>query len=372
MEKAEAAVYEGPRRISIQDFPLPKIGSDEMLIEMEMSGVCGTDIKIYKGDIPEINKLAPVILGDEILGHVLKCGEKAAKKHKVKRGDRVIVEARWPCHCCHYCLTGCYYLCEKGWVGTGYGWISCRERPHLWGSYATHVYVPPDALVYKVPDYLPSEVGILAASVLANAVYWTDRVNIKVGDAVAIIGPGPLGIANALVGKLKGAGTVIVVGLNKDRRRLEMAKKFGADYTINAEKENLLERIRQITNGTMADTVIECAGTPRAMQEALDIVKPRGSINHVSITSWQSIPLIVQKIVMKELTILGSLGHPYTVKPAIELATKLFDEKRYTLEKLITHKFPLERAEEALKVAGYEVHGEEPIKTVIDLRIDKC
>ena len=369
MEKARAAVYEGPGKIVVREFPLPQIGEDGMLLEVEVAGVDGSDIKIVHGDYPQLNQLAPLVMGDEVVGRVIKAGEKALQTHRVKIGDRVTVEAKIPCYRCRYCLGGNYYLCSKGWPNHGYGWTPLSKVPSLWGSYATHLYVPSDALVHKIPRDLPPDIAIIAISNLANGIHWVRRAKVMIGDSVVVIGPGPQGLSSACVARESGAKVVIVAGLSKDAKRLEMAKKLGADYTVDVEKENLSEKVAELTQNEMADVVIECVGNSEALNMALDVVRIGGTINHMGVSGTKKLPLLAQVIIDKELTLLGSLAHPYTVKPAIELASKIWQQKKYPLGEMVTHRYSLAQAEESLKAAAYELPGIEPVKTVIDISL---
>lgn len=109
---ARGAVYTAPETIEIREFPLPEVGAEDMLVEVQLAGVDGSDIHMLRGELPEFNDLAPVIMGDEIVGEIAKIGDEAAAQRGLAVGDRVIVEAKWPCHDCDACRSGQYYACE--------------------------------------------------------------------------------------------------------------------------------------------------------------------------------------------------------------------------------------------------------------------
>jgi threonine dehydrogenase-like Zn-dependent dehydrogenase len=191
----------------------------------------------------------------------------------------------------------------------------------------------------------------------------------KFGDTVVILGPGPQGLASTIMAREMGAGKIIVTGLTRDEARMKLAKELGADHTIDAQKEDPVEKIKEITGGEMADLVIEVAGSPTTVKQMLDIAKPLGTCVHIALTGGVEIPLVTQKIVFKELRIQGGLGRRTgQVERAIRFAERNMETKRYPLEKLINYTYPLEKAEEALKVMGFEVKGTDPVKVMIDFR----
>jgi alcohol dehydrogenase len=227
---ARAAVYENGR-IAMREFPLPDVGVDDMLVEVLLAGVDGSEIHMLRGELAAIEARAPLIFGDEMVGRVSAIGDVAAKRRGLAVGDVVAVEAHWPCNACRYCQRGQYYACVKGIAGNTYGWIEAARPPALWGAYATHVYVPAPALVYRVPAGASLENALVSSSVLANALAWTAAAGVAMGKAVAIIGPGPQGIMAAMVAKLRGA-EVVLAGLPRDTERLQFARDFSGAEVV--------------------------------------------------------------------------------------------------------------------------------------------
>lgn len=366
MEKlARAAVYEGPERVVIRDFPLPTVGTGEMLVEVVVAGVDGSEVHQFRGEVAAINEVAPVILGDEIVGRVVEVGRCASEVRRVDKGDLVVVEARWPCSECDFCRHGQYYMCEKGWVGRGYGRTSCAKPPYLWGAYATHVFVPSDALVYRVPQGMDADTALITGSVLANALRWTEPV--KLGQTVVVIGPGPQGLCCGLLAVLRGADAVVVVGREQDSERLAMARRLGATATVtfgaNMTAAEVAGEVFQAIGRRGVDVVIEAAGSQSAMDLAVEVVRPQGKIVHVSVSSPRRLNVDFHALLFKEVAVLNPYSHPLMVRRSLDLGLKLAD-KGVNLSALITHSFGLERAEQALRTAGYE-YGERPIKVVI-------
>jgi alcohol dehydrogenase len=362
MRTSRAMVLEGPGRMVLKEFPLPKIGPEEALLKVDMVGVCGTDVGIYRGRVGRVPRPYPIIMGHEIFGTVVEVGRIASMRHGVEEGDRVIVEYAFGCGQCFHCARGEYIHCESFQV---YGsMISCRESPHLWGAYSEYLYLPPRAKVHRVKKDLLPEIGVLVCAVLGNGVRWLQMIaGVSPGDTVVIEGPGQQGLAGVIVAREAGAGRVIVTGMSKDRERMELAKTLGADVTIDVEKVDPVKVVSELTEGRMADVVMDVTGKPRGAVTAIDLVKKKGTVVIAGLYGMdQEVPLVLDKIVFKEVRVQGVFSHDsQSVIPALRLA----ESGKYPLERMVTHRFPLEEAEQAVKVAGGEVEGEDPIKVVI-------
>ncbi|MBM4308065.1 MAG: zinc-binding dehydrogenase [Deltaproteobacteria bacterium] len=362
MKTSKAVVLEAPGRMVLKEFPLPMIRSEEGLLKVEMVGVCGSDVGMYRGKATRAPRPYPIIMGHEIFGTIVEIGKEASKRWGLKPGDRAIVEYAFGCGECFYCKQGNYIHCEA--MCTYGSMISCKDPPHLWGAYSEYLYLPPRAMVHKVSEKLLPEVGILICAVLGNAIRWLQTLGgLSFGDTVVIEGPGQQGLAGVIVAKEAGAKKVIVTGISKDRIRFEMAKAFGADEIINVEKDDPIQRVKGITEGRMADLVIDVTGNPRGAITAIDLVKKKGTVILPGLYGMdQETPLVLDKVAYKEVRVQGAFSHDFqSVLPAIRLA----ESEKYPLEKMVTHRFPLEEAEMAVRVAGGEVKGEDPIKVVI-------
>ena len=363
METSKAMVLEAPGRMILREFPLPRIGTEEGLLRVEMVGVCGSDVGIYKGKASRAPRPYPIIMGHEILGTIAEIGEDASKRHCLKEGDRAIVEYAFGCGECFECKKGDYIHCESSFT---YGsMLSCKEPPHLWGGYSEYLYLHPRAMLHKVSKDLLSEVGVLICAVLGNAIRWLRMVgNLSIGETVVIQGPGQQGLAAVVVAKEAGAGRIIVTGLTKDQKRFELAKTFGADVILDVEKMDPVKAVREITQGRMADIVIDTSGNPRGVGTAIDLVKRKGTVILPGLYGMdKEIPLILDKIIYKELKMQGVFSHDYgSVLPAIRLA----ESGKYALEQMGNKRFSVFEAEKAVKMAAGEIQGEDPIKVVIN------
>jgi alcohol dehydrogenase len=362
IEISKAMVLEGPGRMTLREFSIPEIGPEEGLLKVEMVGVCGSDVGMYKGKATRAPRPYPIIMGHEIFGSITKIGSKASKRCGLKEGDQTIVEYAFGCGECFYCRGGDYIHCES--MLTFGSMISCKEPPHLWGAYSEYLYLPPRAMVHKVKKDLLPEVGVLICAVLGNGIRWLQMVGgISAGDIVVIQGPGQQGLAGVVVAKEAGAGKIIVTGMAKDRRRFELAKIFGADEIVDVEKADPLIVVGRMTEGRMADIVMDVTGNPKGAVTAVELVKKKGTVILPGLYGMdKEIPLILDKIAYKEVKLQGVFSHDFrSVTPAVQLA----ESGKYPLEKMVTHRFPLLEAEKAVKVAGGEIEGEDPIKVVI-------
>jgi alcohol dehydrogenase len=355
-------VLEAPRKMSLWEFEIPKIGPEDGLLKIEMAGVCGSDPGIYHGKVTRALRPYPIIMGHEVIGHIEEIGESAAKRRGLKVGDRVIIEYAFGCGQCFSCVTGNYNQCESFLT---YGsMISCKQPPHLWGAYGEYLYIAPRAMVHKVTEKLPPEAAVLISAVLGNAIRWLRMVGgVSIGNTVVIEGPGQQGLAGVIVAKESGAQMIIMTGLTKDRARFDLAKEFGATHCINVEKENLLEVVKQLTGGKMADVVMDVTGRPEGAVKALDLVGKGGTIIVPGLYGGEtSIPLPLDKLVFKEARLQGVYSHNIrSVAPAIALA----ESRKYPIEKMVTHRFPLEEAERAVRLVEGQLENGEFIKSVI-------
>jgi alcohol dehydrogenase len=361
-KKTRSIVLEDIRKISFQEFDIPVTGEEDGLLKIEMCGVCSSDVAIYNGKATRIIPYLPLIMGHEILGRIEAMGSIACERHGLKVGDRVVVEYAFGCGHCAQCLRGQYVFCEqKGRYGT---YMSCKTPPHLWGAYGEYLYLPPRAMIHKIREDLSPEAAVLICAVMGNAVRWLRQIGgVCIGHTVVIEGPGQQGLAGVVVARECGAAQIIVTGVTADERRFEMARLLGADYCIDVLKENPVEKVREITDGKMADLVMDVTGKPQGALTAIDILKKGGTAVLPGLygTATQ-VPLLLDKVVLNEIRLQGVYSHDLNaVAPAIAIV----ESGRYPLEKMVTHRFGLDEAEKALRTAGSEIPEEQPIKVVL-------
>ena len=359
-QKVRAAVVESPSRMVMREFDMPEIGPEDGLLKVEMVGVCGTDPKLYSGKVKYVD--FPLILGHETLGRIFRIGDTASKRWRVREGDRVIVEHFIPCGECPRCLTGDYRFCRSL---RAYGqFVSCSVPPFLWGGYSEYMYLAPKSIVYKISEDVPAEAGILITGVVSNAIRWGRRVgDFGIGDAVVIQGAGQQGLCQVIVARESGCSPIIVTGLSADTRGFQLARELGADYTIDVEKEDVVKRVKEITRGHMADVVVDVAGSVKAIQTSVDLVKNGGTIVVATLTGSETVtPLIADKIVLREIRFQGVFS-----SDAREMgrAIRLVESRKYPIEKIVSHRYSLEEAEKAVRTAGGYFKDLRPTKCVI-------
>ncbi|MDN5347049.1 MAG: alcohol dehydrogenase [Clostridia bacterium] len=359
MAKVKAAVVEAPGKISIQEFPFPEVSKEDGLLKVDMVGVCGSDPKYFYGRFAHRRNF-PLILGHEIVGTIAKVGSEAAKRWGVQEGDRVVVEGSFGCGYCPMCLAGAYRLCKNS---LGYGnRIAADVPPHLWGGFSEYLYLAPQAIVHKIDPEVTLEAGSLICAVIANGVRWVEAGGVRFGDVVVVQGVGAQGLALITAAKESGAAIVIAAGLARDRDRLKMALTLGADYAINVEEKDLLEVVAEITHGNLADVVFDVTGSTAAPKISFEIVKPLGRIVQAGLNGGKMVPLELDKIVWKEVSVQGVYSYDYR---SVKAAIKLVESRKYPLDKIVTHYFKLEEAETALKATAGEIELPGLIKAVI-------
>lgn len=352
-----AVVLVEPYHLELRRFPLPVIGPEDLLLKVLAVGICGSDLKIYEGHWPRAT--FPLIMGHELVGEVVEVGPEAAREYGVALGDRVVVEPYILCRRCYYCLTGYYQLCRNMRC---YGInLSCQKPPYLWGAYSQYLFVAPGSKVHKVPPEMPLGLATLS-SIVGNGVRWVIRKgNVGPMDRVVIIGPGIQGLTSTIIARQRTWQEIILIGTGKDSFRLAKGKELGATHTINVQEQDPVSAVREITGGEMADVVLECSGSPAALHTAVELLRPLGRLVIVGMTGGKEVSLRTDEIAYKELTIYGGLGQAWDVEPALSLMADL----RLPFGDLVTHYFPLEQAEHALRVARGEIAGEEAIKVVL-------
>ncbi len=354
---AVAMVQHAPRDLRQQEFPLPEIGREDALLRVEACGICGSDYEQFEGALPVP---MPVIPGHEPVGVIEEIGDDASRRWGVRRGDRVAVETLLPCGFCRECVQGRYRLCRGTGGMSAFGYKPIAVPPSLWGGYAEYMYLDPHALVHRMSPDIPPEIAVLFNPLGAGFRWAVDIPRLRVGETVVVLGPGQRGLASVIAAREAGAGRIIVTGLSRDERKLALAREFGADEVIDIEREDLVSRVREITNGEMADVVVDVtAYAVEAVTQAIDIARRNGRVVLGGTKGPKPVPnFLSDKIVGKELAILGAFGVDW---PAYEAAVKLIEAGGYPLERMHTHTLALAEAERGLDLLAGKVPGEQAI-----------
>jgi len=314
-------------------------------VRVRRVGICGSDVHYYlHGRIGPFIVDKPLILGHECSGDVIEVGEAV---DNVKVGDRVVIEPGFTCGVCEYCRSGRYNLCPN---------IQFYGTPPYNGAFAEYVSAPAGN-VHQMPDGMTYEEGAMIEP-LAVGLMAAKRGRISAHDSVAIFGAGPIGLLALQAAKSHGALENIVIDVVD--YRLDYALKLGAESIINASRENAVDQILRLTGNRGVDVVIEASGSPKAIQQALEVVRPGGRIVLVGYPPSE-VPIIVDKILMKELDILGVHRYANVFRTAIRLVSS----GRVNVRALVTHVFPFERI-----LDGFKVHIDRignPIKIQIEI-----
>lgn len=363
MSTCRAAVltkYKEP--LEIRDYPVPRAGPGEALVRVEMAGICGTDVHLCDG---ELNIPLPVILGHETVGRIEQVGEGLERDWRgspLAAGNRITWASSIVCGECYYCRlkrqpTRC--LQRKA-----YGISYCAdEAPHLRGGYAQYILLRAGTAIFRIPDAIPTQSVVGAGCALATVHHGTERATLSLGDVVVIQGAGPVGLAAVAVAVQSGAARVVVIGA--PRRRLDLAREFGAHAVISVEDApDPLERRRLVlaeTGSYGADVVIECVGRPAAVPEGWELCRDGGKCLVLGqYADAGNVAVNPHIITRKQLQIFGSWGfEPRHVDRALTLLENAHWQQRFGAE--ITHRFPLEQASEAIDMARRQAAG----KTVV-------
>ncbi|MFN2460662.1 MAG: zinc-binding dehydrogenase [Candidatus Velthaea sp.] len=352
-ETTLSAVKVDSSRTEIREFPMPALPDDGAILKVEVAGICGSDVKNYAKPLSG----SPVIMGHENVGVIAKAGRKFMERKGVKEGDLVFLEHYLPCGICEWCHQGEYRHCEAtDWhhnpSAIRYGYTSADTAPYLWGGFGQYLYLPWNAVVHKVPAGVTPELAGLATP-LANGVQWSlFEANIGYGTKVLVQGPGQQGLSQVVAAKNAGAELVIITGTTKDKRRLEVAKALGADYTIDVQQEDPLERVMEITSGKGVDVSVDCtAGAGKtALLLGVEALKRKAG---VIVTQGNELPVFpdfpLERITLKYITIKSARGHSYK---ACEYALAQLASHKFPLELATTHTFGLKEVDYAIKSVG--------------------
>jgi 2-desacetyl-2-hydroxyethyl bacteriochlorophyllide A dehydrogenase len=336
-EKMLAAVFEGVGQLTLKEVDKPEMTrSDQVLLEVEAVGICGTDVHITS-DPPGYIATPNTILGHEYVGVVVEKGEDVTH---LALGDRVVVNPNDYCGTCFYCQRHFPNLCENiGAIGIDVD-----------GAYAKYNVVP-GKLAFKIDKSVPVEHGAFA-EMLADVVNGTNKAMVQPGDNVAVIGAGPIGQLYAQMFKAAGAGKIFITDLSP--YRLDYSRKMGFDLVVNPRETDLVDFVMKETD-VGVDVVVDAAGS--TLPFALDIVRKAGKVILFGVNTQAEAPIKQSKITMKELQVLGS----WLANATFPQAVKILESRQLGLDGLISHKMPLTDIHEGLE----HLANQEAMKIVV-------
>lgn len=316
---------------ALAEAPIPKIRKYEVLIKVKAASICGSDYHIYKWDDWAKERITvPVIIGHEFAGEVIEVGEDVKR---VKVGDYVSAESHIPCGYCKHCRIGYMHVCENLK-------IMGVDRD---GCFAEYIALP-EINIWINDKELPLEIASIQEP-FGNAVdtVLAEDVHTK---SVAVLGCGPIGLMAIAIAKASGASFVIATEIMP--YRIELAKKMGADYVINPQEINAYEKIMEITNGEGVDVSLEMSGAQASLELAFKILSFGGRVSLLGIPSKPITLDINNSIIFKGARVYGIIGRK--MFSTWYKISAFLGKKLVNLHPLITHKFPLEGIEEAIKL----------------------
>lgn len=332
----KGAVFYGKHDLRVEETDMPKVGPEDVLIQVKACGVCGTDVHIYEGDKGAADVTPPTILGHEFSGVVAEAG---AEVTNYKVGDRVCIDPNCYCGKCDFCRNGIAHFCTDM---IGYGTT-------VNGGFAEYCSVN-QRQVYKLGDNTSFEQGAMTEPV-ACCLHGVDMCNIKPGSSVVVIGGGMIGLLMLQLAKLAGAARIALLEPVESKR--QVAKELGADICIDPIKEDIKKALKA-AGMEWVNTVIECVGRTSTIEQAIDIVGNKGTVMMFGLTKPDDTVAVKPfQIFQKEIELKASFINPYTQARALELidAGKLdVSSMVYAVESL--EKLPLILSDPELRANG--------------------
>ena len=323
----------GPKDYRLEEVAVPQVGPEEVLIKVSQVGICASDLKCYLGaaifwgDEHRVGYCqAPVIPGHEFVGEVVVLGEGAGEKYGLALGDQAISEQIVPCWNCRYCKRGQYWMCQNGDV---YGF-----RKNAPGAMAQYMKFPRNGINHKLPKAMKPEHAVFIEP-LSCSIHAVQRGNIEIGDVVVIAGVGPLGLGMVAAAKMKSPGLLIAIDF--DDNRLDVAKRTGADLGLNPKQVDVVDEVLKLTEGYGCDVYIEATGHPSAVEQGLRMIRKLGTFVEFSV--MRELVTVDWTIIgdTKELNIHGSHLGPYCYPLAVDMIQKGLLPMDY----IISHQLPL-------------------------------
>ena len=345
-ESGQVAVFRGTRiPFEIREFPVPDPGPGAVLIKITMANICGSDLHAWRGEY-DVSGGQPQpfsrSLGHEMAGIIVKLGEGVhtdSADQPLNPGDRVVYRYFTACGHCRACLRGRTPRCTNG-LRFRY---PPEQYPHFNAAYGQYYYLTPNHVIYKVPDNVSDDLAAPANCALSQVIYSLEQAQAGLNDHVVIQGAGGLGINAIAVAREMGVAQIIVIdGIDE---RLELSREFGADQCIDIREypkpESRVRRVRELTDGSGADIVMELVGHPRVVPEGLEMLAPGGTyleVGNINQNLYQEIDLSV--LVHGGKSLLGIMWYdPESLLKALQLLSTR--QNQYPFHKILSHRYPL-------------------------------
>ena len=340
----QAVICHGPEDYRLEQVPVPTPGPGQALVRVEAVGICASDLKCYHGAAKfwgDENRPAwaetDVIPGHEFVGHVVQLDDDAKSRWNIEVGDRVVSEQIVPDWTCRYCMRGQYWMCQTHNL---YGFK--RATP---GAMASYMIYPVEALVYKIDKDLPPAHAAFTEP-LSCALHAVERADITFDDVVVVAGAGPIGLGMVAGAAAKNPAQVIALDMAEDK--LELARKCGADLTIDIRNEDAVQKIKDMTDGYGADVYLEGTGHPSAVPQGLNLLRKLGT--YVEYSVFGSDVSVDWSIISddKELDVRGAHLGPNTWPAAI----RMLEAQRLPMDQICTHQLPLSEFQAGLDLVA--------------------
>ncbi|WP_415854802.1 zinc-binding dehydrogenase [Sinomonas sp. G460-2] len=343
-----AVVCNGPNDYRLEERPVPTPGPDELLMKVEAVGVCASDVKCYHGAAkfwgdehrPAYTQKG-ITPGHEFVGIVVAGGDAALERRGVSIGTRIVCEQIVPCGECRFCQRGQYWMCAPHEMFGFRGFD---------GAMADYVLVSARARTHVAPADLPAHHAAFAEP-LSCALHAVERAGIQFEDVAVVAGCGPIGLG--MIAGARAKNPMTVVALDMSDEKLALARKCGADVTINIASEDAIQRVRDLTDGYGADVYLEATGHPSAVSQGLNILRKLGT--YVEYSVFRSEATVDWSIIGddKELNVLGAHLGPHCWPAAL----KLLQDGKLPMAEICSHQFPLEQFLDAISLVGNPVGG---------------
>jgi threonine dehydrogenase-like Zn-dependent dehydrogenase len=341
-----AIVFKGDETWALREVPKPKLRPGCAVLRVEAVGICHSDVDQFRGHAPvPSGGVFPTIPGHEIVGRIDDISPEAAAELGVQEGDRVGVRS---------------FVATPGGNSRVYGFdFRVDEASGLFGGYADYMELVPGSEVQKLRDDLPATELTVYES-LANSATFVRPA--QLGESLLVLGPGHMGLAAIVAARAQGVGTIIAVGLSRDRLRLDTALRIGADHAVDLESEDAVARVAEATGGMMADVVLDVAsGNPVSFITALELVGPGGKVVAAGMKDRPLDGLDINRIPLRHVTVLPGGGVD------LALSCSLINDGKVPTKDLLGESFPLERFEEALALAERRVDGKDAVRVSLEV-----
>ncbi len=341
-----AIVFHGDETWELREVPKPKLRSGGAVLRVEAVGICHSDVDQFRGHPPvPSGGVFPTVPGHEIVGRIEEISPEAASEFGVQEGDRVGVRS--------------YIVTAEG-KSRVYGFdFPVDEASGLFGGYADYMELAPGSEVKRLREDLPAT-ELTVYECLANSATFVRPA--QPGDSLVVLGPGHMGLAAVVAARAQGVGTIIVVGLSRDRLRLGTALRVGADHAVDLESEDAAAQVAEATGGAMADVVLDVAsGDPVSFITAFELVRRGGKVVAAGMKDRPLDGFDINQIPLRNITVMPGGGFD------LSLSCSMINEGKVPTKDLLGESFPLERFEEALALAERRVAGKDAVRVSLEV-----